>query len=88
MKGSWTKQRKLALLASYRDFRLYGVPYGEVTSQWNAITKAVNNKDPEIKHLGKQAGKDQLDSAYASIHYRISFGPPYLLDDITVALFH
>lgn len=59
-------------MASYRDFRPYGVPYGEVTSQWNAITEAVNNKDSEIKPLGKQAVKDELDSLLQQ--YKPTFG--------------
>lgn len=60
-KGSWTEKRLVAVLVTYREYRPLGVAYGEVTKQWNAMTDAVNEFDPEVAPLRKNAVKEKLE---------------------------
>ncbi|KAL0577952.1 hypothetical protein ABG067_008775 [Albugo candida] len=64
-------RRKIHVLVAYRDFRPYGVPHGQVTKQWLAMTKAVNEKAPDSQPFAKQTVIDQLN--YLMDQYKPTF---------------
>ena len=44
---SWNTKAKIDALVAYREFRPLGVGHGEVTKQWLAMTKAINDMLPD-----------------------------------------